>query len=150
MSATILLVEDSEDDVFFMRRALKLAGVTNPLQVAPDGQVAMDYLGGVGQFANREEFPLPAIVLLDLRLPLIPGFEVLKWLRSQTQFECVPVIVLTSSREDRDMQRAYALHANSFLVKSPDPSHTAGMVKTLTEYWLRYNEVPAVCMEPTG
>jgi DNA-binding response OmpR family regulator len=143
MNRTILLIEDSPDDVFFMKRAFKLAGVTHPLQVAEDGEKAMDYLSGAGRFANREEFPLPGLVLLDLRLPRVPGFDVLKWMRAQSAFECVPVLVLTSSKEDRDMQKAYALGANSFLVKPSDSNELAAMVKTLVEYWTRFNAVPS-------
>lgn len=143
MNPTILLVEDSADDVFFMKRALKLAGVTHPLQVAEDGEKALDYLAGNGAFADRGQFPLPAIVLLDLRLPRVPGFDVLKWMRQQPQFRFTPVVILSSSREERDMQTAYSLGANSFLVKSPDSTHLAKMVKALTDYWLEYNETPA-------
>jgi CheY-like chemotaxis protein len=145
--STILLVEDSPDDVFFMQRALKHAGVTQALQVAEHGQAAIDYLSGEGHFADRAEFPLPALVLLDLRMPLVPGFDVLRWIRAQTQFDCMPVIVLSSSKEERDIQRAYSLRANAFLVKSPDPKHLAEMVKALAGFWLHFNEVPELCME---
>ena len=143
MNGTILLVEDSDDDVFFMKRALKLAGVSNPLQVAMDGQVALDYLSGAGVFSDRSKHPLPTLVLLDLRLPLVPGLEVLKWMRSQARLSCVPVVVLTSSRQDSDMQNAYALGANSFLVKPSDANELVKMVRSIGDYWLRYNEVPS-------
>jgi CheY-like chemotaxis protein len=130
-----------------MKRALKLAQVLNPLQVIEDGQQALDYLAGTGRYANREEFPLPGLVLLDLRMPFVPGFEVLRWMRQQPALQCVPVIVFTSSKEDRDMQRAYALGANSFLVKSNDSGELTAMVKALATYWLHYNVVPASCAE---
>src|SRR5687767_804732 len=107
MARNLLLVEDNEDDVFFMRQALQRAGIRNPMQVVEDGQSAIDYFTGQGRFANREEFPLPFLVLLDLRLPSMPGLDVLKWIREQPEFETVIVVVLTSSKEDRDIDRAY-------------------------------------------
>jgi len=143
MKVTILLVEDSEDDVFFMKRALELAGVNNPLQVVMDGQAALDYLAGQDKFADRVSYPLPGLVLLDLRMPLVPGFEVLKWMREQSHLCCVPVIVFTSSRQDSDMLSAYALGANSFLVKPSDANELVNIVKAISGYWLRYNEVPS-------
>jgi CheY-like chemotaxis protein len=144
---TILLVEDSPDDVFFMKRALNKSAATVSVQVAEDGQVALDYLSGVGAFASRAEFPLPALVLLDLRMPRVPGFEVLRWLRSRDEFDCVPVVVFSSSREESDMRKAYALGANSFLVKTGDSGQFSTLVRTMTEYWLNYNEVPRSCVE---
>jgi len=144
---TILLVEDSADDVFFMQRALKLAGTTASVQVAEDGQIAIDYLSGEGPFANRAEFPLPILILLDLRMPRVPGFEVLKWLRNIEEFSCLPVIILSSSREESDMKRAYALGANSFLVKTGDGKQLNDMVKTLVDYWLKFNQAPSSCVE---
>jgi CheY-like chemotaxis protein len=144
---TILLVEDSPDDVFFMKRALELSGTTASVQVAEDGQIALNYFAGEGAFANRGEFPLPGLVLLDLRMPRVPGFEVLRWLRENDEFNCIPVVVFSSSREESDMKRAYALGANSFLVKTGDSKLLASMVKTLVDYWLKFNEVPPSCVE---
>lgn len=145
MNSTILLVEDSPDDVFFMKRALKLAGVDveQSLQVALDGQDALDYLANA--LANQPEFPRPDLILLDLRLPLVPGFDVLKWIREKESLECIPVVVLTSSKVECDMQKAYALSANSFLVKPSDSSEFVGMVRTMVDYWLKYNSLPAAC-----
>lgn len=116
---TILLVEDSEDDVFIMRHNLKRAGIANPLQVVTDGQMAVDYLSGKGSFSDRERFPLPSIVFLDLKLPYLHGFEVLDWVRQQRSLKSLAIIVLTSSNEERDRQRAQALGARSYLVKPP-------------------------------
>lgn len=147
---TILLIEDSPDDVFFMQRALKLTGAALDVQVAEDGQVAMDYLNGEGSFADRARFPWPSLILLDLRMPRVPGFEVLKWLREKEEFDCVPIVVFSSSREDRDMRKAYALRANSFMVKSGDTEQLAAMVKTIVDYWLKHNEVPRACAEATA
>ena len=144
---TILLVEDSADDVFFMTRALKNSGTTASIQVAEDGQIAMNYFSGEDHFANRAEFPLPNLVLLDLRMPRVPGFEFLKWFRQQDEFNCIPVIVFSSSREESDMRKAYALGANSFLVKTGDSIQLAAMAKTIVDYWLNYNQHPPGCVE---
>src|SRR5688572_639946 len=108
---TILLVEDNEDDVFALRRAIKKAGVPNPLKIATDGQQAVDYLKASGDPAKQAEFPLPFLVLLDLKLPYRDGFEVLEWIRSQSHLVQVVVVMLTGSDERRDHQRAYPLGA---------------------------------------
>jgi CheY-like chemotaxis protein len=144
---TILLVEDSPDDVFFMKRALQQAGATASVQVAEDGQTAIDYLSGTGPFASRAEFPLPRLVLLDLRMPRVPGLEVLRWMRENEQFNCIPVVIFTSSREESDMKKAYALRANSFLVKPSGSDQLLAIARSLSDYWLKYNEVPPACLE---
>lgn len=139
MTETILLVEDSPDDVFFMRRAMKSAGLQAPLQVAGDGQTAIDYLDGSRIFANRSDYPLPCLVLLDLKLPQVLGLDVLKWVRSRPEFLTLPVVVLTSSSERSDLERAYRLGANSFMVKPTDPGDLLGLAKCFQDYWFRYN-----------
>ena len=136
----ILLVEDNEDDVFLMKRALKGANVVNPLLVVEDGQEAVDYLGGAGKFADRESYPLPAVVFLDLKLPLISGHDVLAWIRRQYALESLVVIVLTSSNEASDLSRSYALGANSYLVKPPTPEQLEDLAKAFKWYWLEYNQ----------
>jgi CheY-like chemotaxis protein len=135
----ILLVEDNEDDVFLMQRALKGARVINPMFVVEDGQEAVDYLGGAGKFADRETYPLPAIVFLDLKLPLISGHDVLAWVRRQKELESLVVIVLTSSNEASDLSRCYALGANSYLVKPPTPEQLEDLANAFRWYWLEYN-----------
>jgi CheY-like chemotaxis protein len=136
---SLLLVEDNEDDVFLMRRALQGAHVVNPLQVVEDGQEALDYLGGNGKFADRAQFPLPAVVFLDLKLPFMSGHDVLAWIRKQKEFETLVVIVLTSSNEASDLSRCYALGANSYLVKPPTPEQLEDLAKAFKWYWLEYN-----------
>ena len=116
---SILLVEDNDDDIFLMRRALAKAKLTCPLQVVTDGQEAIDYLSGVQKYSDRSNYPLPDVIFLDLKLPYIHGFEVLSWLRQQPALKEVAVIILTSSPEERDRQRARELRARSYLVKPP-------------------------------
>lgn len=119
---TILLVEDDPNDVFFMKRALKRANITNPLQVANDGQEAINYLSGVDKYADRARFPVPGIIFLDLKLPYKNGFEILTWIRNAPQLETTPVIVLTSSSEERDIAECQRQGARTFLVKPPTPA----------------------------
>jgi CheY-like chemotaxis protein len=136
----LLLVEDNEDDIFLMKRALKEARVTNQLCIVEDGQQALDYLAGTGKFADREAYPLPAVVFLDLKLPYVSGHEVLAWIRRQKELESLVVIVLTSSNEASDLSRAYSLGANSYLVKPPTPEQLADLAKAFKWYWLEYNQ----------
>jgi CheY-like chemotaxis protein len=130
-SATILLVEDNEDDIFLMRRALKKAQAGNNLQTVTDGQQALDYLSGAGQFSDRRLFPLPMIVFLDLKLPYVGGFEVLAWLREQPLLNSIVVVVLTSSAENRDHEKASVLGARSYLVKPPTPESLRQVLELL-------------------
>ncbi len=136
----ILLVEDNEDDVFLMKRALQGANVVNPLFVVEDGQEALDYLGGAGKFADRDSYPLPVVVFLDLKLPYISGHDVLAWTRRQKELESMVVIVLTSSNEASDLSRCYALGANSYLVKPPTPDQLEDLARAFKWYWLEYNQ----------
>ena len=135
----ILLVEDNEDDVFLMERAVKGAGITNPISVVEDGQQAINYLSGAGHYSDREKFPLPVVVFLDLKLPLKSGHEVLAWIREQTSFQTLVVVVLTSSNQQSDISRCYALGANSYLVKPPTPDQLVDLAKAFRWYWLEYN-----------
>lgn len=138
----ILLVEDSSDDVVLIRRALTKVNLANPLQVVEDGEQAEAYLAGRDAYADRDRFPLPALMLLDLKLPRRSGFEVLAWLRQQPGLRRLPVIVLTSSREPADVQRAYDLGANSYLVKPGPFDALLEMLRGLNLYWLILSEKP--------
>lgn len=139
-SHTLLLVEDNEDDVFLMKRALRFAGIKNPLQIAEDGQAAIDYLAGAGAYADRTRFPLPHLVFLDLKLPYKTGHEVLEWIRRQPAFSTLIVIVLTSSSEPVDLARAYQLGANSFVVKPPTSALLQKLAESFKLWWLTYNQ----------
>lgn len=145
--ATILLVEDDPNDVLLVKRAFRKANLENPLQVASDGEAAVAYLAGQGNFVDRERFPLPAVVLLDLKLPRKSGLEVLVWLREQADLKCLPVVVLTSSGEAGDVNRAYELGANSYLVKPVAFENLLNMVKALHTYWLTLNVYPKIYNE---
>src|SRR5438034_7084790 len=138
MTRTILLVEDEPNDVFFMQQAMKKAGVVNPIHVASDGQQAIDYFKGAGKFANRAEFPLPCLVLLDLKLPYVMGLDVLRWIRKPPGM-ALPVVMLTASGQDADIATAYRLGASAFVTKSSEASKFEDMVKALMDFWLTHN-----------
>ena len=138
-SRAILLVEDNEDDVFLMERALEGAGISNPMLVAEDGQEAIDYLSGEGQFFDRAKYPIPALIFLDLKLPVKRGLDVLGWIREKPEFETIVVIVLTSSNEPSDLANSYRLGANSYVVKPPTATQLVEMAKAFKWYWLEFN-----------
>jgi CheY-like chemotaxis protein len=137
--ATILLAEDREDDVILVQKAFERSSILNPLFVVRDGQEAIDYLSGVFPFSDRVRFPMPALLLLDLKMPRADGFDVLRWLKTQPGLAPLRVVVLTSSEDIRDVSKAYQLGANSFLVKPLDFHNTAAMVETITDFWLGMN-----------
>jgi CheY-like chemotaxis protein len=132
---TILVVEDIDDDVFFLKRALRDAGIANPLQVVVDGQQALEYLEGKGPYADREKHPVPFLILLDLKLPYVMGLDVLKWIRQRRELDGVLVVVLTSSQQDSDLAATYRLGGNSYIIKPPTREKLQELVKTLGEYW---------------
>jgi len=144
----ILIAEDREDDVILIRRSLQKAGVSNPLHVVQNGDAVLSYLKGEAEFADRDQFPLPTLLLLDLKMPRTDGFEVLRWIREQPGLKALRVIVLTSSEDIRDVNKAYELGANSFLVKPMEFENFVGMSKFLGEYWLRTDLAPAVFRPP--
>lgn len=139
----ILLIEDDANDVFFFQRALKKAGVANPLAIVEDGQAAIDLLSEAGASADREQSPLPGLIVLDLNLPRKTGLQVLKWIRQSSAFDGVPVVALTSSTSEQDMTEAYRLRVNSYLVKPSDPDQLVELVRLLTAYWLQVNHSAA-------
>lgn len=143
-NCSILLVEDDPNDVLLIQRAFRKANLVNPLQVVSDGEQAELYLSGRGTYADRERYPLPVIVLLDLKLPRRSGLEVLEWLRGQPGLKRMQVVVLTSSREATDVNRAYDLGANSYLVKPVAFDALIDMVKALDLYWMILNEKPEI------
>jgi CheY-like chemotaxis protein len=139
---TILLVEDNPKDVFLIQRALRKAESITPMQVVSDGDAAVQYLSGDLPYNDRTLYPLPAVVLLDLKLPRRSGAEVLMWIRQQPELKRLPVVVLTSSREYADINRIYDLGANAYIVKPVDFDQLVNIIKTLNLHWIRYNEKP--------
>src|SRR5205823_6755806 len=129
--APILLVDNDEDDVELLIQAFRQANLANAVRVAADGDQAVAYLSGEGQFANRSAFPLPVLILLDIKMPRRTGHEVLQWLREQDGLRRIPVAMLSSSREREDVDRAYDLGANAYLVKPVDFEALLGLVRTL-------------------
>src|SRR5882762_10250247 len=140
--AVILLAEDREDDIALVRKAFAKAYIQNPLHVVRDGEEAIAYLQGEGRYYNRDEYPLPDLLLLDLKMPRMDGFDVLKWLRQQPGLSSLRVVVLTSSEDMRDVNVAYKLGANSFMVKPMDFQNFVEMSKFLSGYWLRMSKSP--------
>ena len=138
---TILQVEDDPNDVFFLRKAMKKMGVMNPVQVATDGQQAIDYLQGAGPFADRGRFPYPSLVLLDVKLPYVMGLEVLRWIRAE-RGTALAVVMLSASAQEADIVTAYRLGANAFLCKPSEASRFEEMVKAIKDFWLTQNTPP--------
>ncbi len=128
---TILLVEDNDDDVFAMQRALRKAEITLPVQVVTNGQKAVDYLSGSGDYSDRTYYPFPSLVFLDLKLPYIHGFEILGWIREQPGIRDLAVVVLTSSAEESDRNRADDLGVYSYIVKPPEPQQLRRLLEAL-------------------
>jgi CheY-like chemotaxis protein len=145
--AVILLVEDQENDVVLIRKAFEKGQVVNPLFVVRSGEEAMAYLAGDGKFRNRAEYPLPDLVLLDIKMPGLDGFDVLRWVRSQGGFSSLLVVMLTSSDRVYDVNQAYKLGANSFLVKPLDFENYIQTCHVLKQYWLNMNKRPDASRE---
>jgi CheY-like chemotaxis protein len=141
-SKTILLVEDNPSDVGLTRRALEKNRIANELMVAEDGQEALDYIWGAGAHAGRNVSDLPALMLLDLKLPKVPGLEVLRRVRGDPRTRRLPVVILTTSREEQDVAAGYDLGVNSYVRKPVDFNQFAAAVEQLGLYWLVLNEVP--------
>jgi two-component system response regulator len=142
-SQVILLVEDSPDDEALTLRALRKNNITNTVVVAHDGVEAVDYLFGTGMYEGRDPTNVPQIVLLDLKLPRMDGFEVLKKLRADPRTKLLPVVILTSSKEQQDLIQGYGLGANSYVRKPVDFDQFVEAVRQLGLYWLVLNEKPA-------
>jgi CheY-like chemotaxis protein len=139
---TILLAEDDPLDARLIRRALVKARCANPVQSVSDGEQAIAYLSGTPPFDDRQRYPLPTLMLLDLKMPRKNGFDVLHWIRSQPLLKRLPVVVLTSSSVPQDVNKAYEAGANSYLVKPVDSVALVDMLKTVELYWIVTNTRP--------
>jgi len=137
----ILLAEDDENDIFLMGRAFDRAGIPNPLSVVRNGQEAIDYLAGTGEYAQRDKFPLPGLLLLDLKMPWMDGFDVLNWLRGQPHFDTLPVVVLTSSKLQSDVDKSRQLGVYDYRVKPHGFDDLVRLLDDVRKCWLdeRFN-----------
>ena len=138
----ILLVEDDENDIFFFERAAKLADFAQPIHVVRNGQEAIDFCNGSGDYSDRDRYPVPRFVVLDLNLPYRSGFDVLESLRRHPVTRLITVVVFTSSTSERDVSRAYSLGANSYLVKRPTPEALVDLLQLVKSYWFDANVAP--------
>jgi len=149
-SGVILLAEDTHDDVLLIKRAFSKGGVRNPVYVVRDGEQAIWYLKGEGKFSNRVEYPLPDLLLLDLKMPIRDGFGVLRWVRQQPNLAGLRILVLTSSDSLHDVNLAYKLGANSFLVKPLEFENCVQLGRLIQEYWLEHNRTGQVSREQSA
>lgn len=148
-SGVVLYVEDEEDDIFLVRHVFKEAGITHPIVSLSDGEAAIDYLKGAGQYADRLVHPLPILMLLDINLPLVSGLEVLTWVRSESAVAGLPIVMLSSSSQPADVKRAYQMGANAYLVKPSGLSKLLAMVQAIRDFWLLQNQPPPGFENPT-
>lgn len=136
----ILQVEDEEIDVFLFRHVFEMTGITSPLRAVSDGQLAIDYLSGSGVYSDRDRYPMPYLVLLDLNLPMRSGFEVLKWIRQHPVLKTLVVIVFSSSALQQDVNEAYELGANSYIAKPSEIQKILEVAQLLKGWWLGHNK----------
>lgn len=139
----ILQLEDDENDVLLFRLAMEQAGVPNPIYRVSDGQEAIDYLSGEGEYWDREQYPLPALALLDIKTPRRNGLEVLEWIRATPAHRCLVTVMLTASANQSDVDAAYRNGANAFLVKPSGFDELLDLAKVLQSFWLQLNRFPS-------
>jgi Response regulators consisting of a CheY-like receiver domain and a winged-helix DNA-binding domain len=138
----ILHVEDDPNDALLFQHACQKAGVGFDLRSVNDGDQAIAYLRGTGAFSDRNQNPVPQLILLDLKMPRLSGFDVLTWIRNEVAVKSTPVIILTSSNHETDIKRAYDLGANSYLVKPVGFDALVEVARTIHSYWTHINEIP--------
>jgi len=138
----ILLVDDREDDLTVIRRAFTKSRILNPILAVQSGEEAIAYLRGEGKYSNRAEYPLPELILLDLKMPGLSGFDVLKWIRQHPTLKTIRIVVLTASDHMKDVNLAYELGANSFLVKPVEFDRFLDLANAINGYWLWMSKTP--------
>lgn len=134
--STILIAEDDPNDALLIKRAFVKSGITSSVQIASDGEEAISYLSGSTKYADRNAFPFPDFFITDLKMPRKSGFDVLQWLKSHEECFVVPIIVLSSSRQEDDIRRAYRLGANCYFTKPADFGELQNLVRRIYDYWL--------------
>ena len=138
---TILIIEDDPNDVVLLKRALNRENINNPVQVVNDGKEAVHYLQGEGKYHDRTHFPFPSVIFTDLKMPRMSGFDVLDWLKNHPECSVIPLIILTASKMEEDVRKAYQMGANAYLVKPSSIGELQEMVKTVYNFW-------ALCEKP--
>ena len=132
---TVMLVEDDLNDIFLVKRAFKMAQLENPLQVVTDGEEATHYLSGHGKYADRTAHPLPKLIVMDIKMPRMSGFDVLEWIKHDGALRRIPVIIVSSSNRPEDIDRAYELGANAYMVKPVSYRAVERLFESITHYW---------------
>ena len=133
---TVLLVEDDLNDIFLVKRAFKMAHLPEPLQVVTDGQEAINYLKGEGKYANRQGYPIPKLIVMDIKMPRRTGFEVLEWVKGDGRpLRRIPIVIVSSSDNPDDINRAYELGANAYMVKPVNFKAVEHLFESITHYW---------------
>jgi CheY-like chemotaxis protein len=133
---SVLLVEDDLNDIFLVKRAFRRAQIKNPLQVVTDGEEAINYLRGHGKYADRQAWPLPKLIVMDLKMPRKTGFEVLEWVKGDGKpLRLIPIVIVSSSDNPADINRAYELGANAYMVKPVDFLAVEHLFQSITQYW---------------
>jgi len=132
---TVLLVEDDLNDIFLVKRAFKKAQIKNPLQVVTDGEEAIQYLRGEGKYANRQIYAWPKLIVMDIKMPRKTGFEVLEWVKHDGPLRRIPIVIVSSSNNPADINRAYELGANAYMVKPVDFRAVEHLFQSITQYW---------------
>ena len=132
---TVLLVEDDLNDIFLVKRAFKMARIQNPLQVVTDGEEAMNYMLGAGKYADRATYPLPKLIVMDIKMPRRTGFEVLEWVKRDQLLRRIPIVIVSSSDNPADINHAYESGVNAYMVKPVDFRRVEHLFDSLTHYW---------------
>jgi CheY-like chemotaxis protein len=143
-SYRVLLAEDDEIDIMLLKRAFGEVSKNTGVLALTNGEDVISYFKGTGVYSDRKEYPLPNLLLLDLKMPVKNGFEVLQWLRSDAELKRLPVVVMSSSKLSKDIDKAYELGANTYFVKSTDPEKLIDVIKIVEQYWREHAEKPSL------
>lgn len=143
----VLVVEDDDNDILLVEKAFAKAELSNPILAVKDGEQAVAYLLGEGKFADRKQFPLPRLILMDLTMPRMSGLEVLAWLQDHRRFQVIPVVVWTSTQDEEKIRRAYQLGANSVMIKPCQFDEFKKMIRMIGDYWFHLGQCELIKLE---